>query len=61
MMGHQFGVPFHNQLQTEIVIACLNLLTQTSETSILGRFPKTWAQARKEGKQLAESSRASQG
>ncbi|MDB2687708.1 hypothetical protein N9Y42_10910 [Mariniblastus sp.] len=55
MMGHQFGVPFHKQLQTEVVLACLTLLEQTIETSILDRFPKTWADARREGKQIAES------
>ena len=60
MMGHQFGVPFHKELQTAVVLACLELLTQTAETSILGRFPKTWAEARREGKLLAECFRASQ-
>lgn len=60
MMGHQFGVPFHKELQTEIVLACLALLTQTADTSILGRFPKTWAEARREGKLLAESIRSLQ-
>ena len=59
MMGHQFGVPFHKDLHTEIVMACLALLTQTGETLILERFPKTWADARREGKRLAQSSRTS--
>ena len=52
MMGHLFGVPFHKELHTEVVLACLALLEQTSETSILARFPKTWADARREGKLL---------
>ena len=59
MMGHQFGVPFHKELQTEIVLACLEMLTRTNETSILERFPKTWAEARREGKQLLKESRDS--
>ena len=59
MMGHLFGVPFHKELHTEVVMACLALLEQTSETSILGRFPKTWADARREGKRIAESARVS--
>lgn len=61
MMGHQFGVPFHRNLQTEVVLACLALLTQTADTSVLERFPKTWAEARREGKRIVESSRASEG
>ena len=60
MMGHQFGVPFHKELHTEVVLACLALLTQTSETSILDRFQKTWADARREGKRIAAGANASQ-
>lgn len=52
-MGHQFGIPHHNSLQTEIVLECLNLLRQSSETWVLGEFAKTWAQARREAKELA--------
>ena len=59
MMGHLFGVPFHKDLHTEVVLACLALLEQTSETLILDRFPKTWADARREGKRLAQSSQTS--
>jgi len=51
-MGHQFGVPNHEQLQTEVVNGCLELLSQSTETWVLSRFEKTWAQARREGKEL---------
>ena len=51
-MGHQFGVPFHRSLQTEIVMACLNLLGKASDTWIMEHFGKTWAEARREGKQF---------
>ena len=52
-MGHQFGVPLHSKLQTEVVMSCLELLPQTSETWVLGKFEKTWAQARREAKELS--------
>lgn len=54
-MGHQFGVPFHRELQSDIVQACLNLLSETSTTQVIQHFPKTWAEARREGKAIEQN------
>ncbi|MEO6392016.1 MAG: hypothetical protein ABIP75_09210 [Pyrinomonadaceae bacterium] len=55
MMGHHFGVPFHRELQRNIIVSALELL-ETAETSgAIARFPKTWAQARQEAKRLINS------
>ncbi|MFN2529526.1 MAG: hypothetical protein ABR584_12510 [Candidatus Baltobacteraceae bacterium] len=49
-MGHHFGVPHHRTLQREIVVAALGLLETTSVSGEVAMFPKTWAQARAEGR-----------
>lgn len=48
MMGHHFGVPFHNELQSNIIRAALNHLENAEESGEVIKLPITWAQARKE-------------
>ena len=50
MMGHLFGVPFHTQLQREIILTALERIEKAERSGDVYFFPKTWAQARKEGK-----------
>ena len=55
MMGHLFGVPFHKQLQREIILTALNRIEQAEQSGDIHYFPKTWAQARKEGKEIEQN------
>lgn len=55
MMGHLFGVPFHEELQKKIICAALGRITEATESGDIHHFPMTWAEARKEGKALAET------
>jgi hypothetical protein len=52
MMGHLFGVPFHHQLQRTIVLRLLEHLQTATEIQRFIDFDVTWAEARKQGKQL---------
>ncbi len=52
MMGHLFGVPFHQQLQREIILTALNFIETAGTSGDVYSFPKTWAEARKEGKEI---------
>lgn len=52
MMGHLFGVPFHQGLQREIILTALSRVKKASDSGDVYFFPKTWAQARKEGKEI---------
>jgi len=52
MMGHHFGVPFHRELQREIILTALARIERAEESGDVFCFPKTWAQARKEGKEI---------
>ena len=54
MMGHLFGVPFHKSLQREIVMTASNQITEAAESGVIYFFPKTWAQARDEGKKIEQ-------
>ncbi len=54
MMGHLFGVPFHKSLQREIVLTALDRITEAAQSGDIFFFPKTWAQARKEGKKIEQ-------
>ncbi len=55
MMGHQFGVPFHKQLQREIIMTALSRIENVERSGDVYFFPKTWAQARKEAKEIEKS------
>lgn len=52
MMGHHFGVPFHRELQRRIILEALDLLAAASESGEIRRMPITWADARREAKEL---------
>ena len=54
MMGHLFGVPFHRRLQREIILTALRRITEAKASGDVYFFPKTWAQARKEGKEIED-------
>lgn len=49
MMGHHFGVPFHRELQRQIILAALGRLTMAERSGDTHALPVTWAQARREG------------
>jgi hypothetical protein len=50
MMGHLFGVPFHKNLQREIILTALSRIERAEQSGDVYHFPKTWAAARREGK-----------
>jgi hypothetical protein len=52
MMGHHFGVPFHRQLQRRVILAALDHLAQATQSGEVLTFPVTWAEARREGKEI---------
>jgi hypothetical protein len=52
MMGHLFGVPFHAKLQRELILSALSLIQTAEASGEVFFFPKTWAEARREGKKL---------
>ena len=52
MMGHHFGVPFHNELQKKIIRTALSRITDAEKSGEIYFFPMTWAQARKEGREI---------
>ncbi len=54
MMGHHFGVPFHKELQREIILTAIERIERAEQSGDVYFFPKTWAQARKEGRQIEE-------
>ena len=54
MMGHLFGVPYHKDLQREIILTALSRIESATQSGDVYFFPKTWAQARKEGKEIEE-------
>ena len=49
MMGHHFGVPFHNGLQRRIILKALGRLERAERSGDIYDLPITWAQARREG------------
>jgi len=52
MMGHLFGVPFHKSLQREIILTAISRIEKAKTSGDIFYFPKTWAQARKEGQEI---------
>jgi hypothetical protein len=55
MMGHHFGVPFHRELQRRIIVAALDHVATATQSGAIARLPVTWAEARKEGKEIERS------
>ncbi|CAN5231199.1 hypothetical protein BH10ACI1_BH10ACI1_04680 [soil metagenome] len=54
MMGHLFGVPFHSRLQKTIIRTALSRITDAKTSGDIHFFPMTWAEARKEGKEIED-------
>ncbi len=52
MMGHLFGVPFHTELQKKIIRTALTRITNAKKSGDIHFFPMTWAEARREGKEI---------
>ena len=52
MMGHLFGVPFHKELQRRILMEMVGMLTSARESGEIRDLGMTWAQARREGKDI---------
>ncbi|MBA3833273.1 MAG: hypothetical protein H0X34_15540 [Chthoniobacterales bacterium] len=52
MMGHHFGVPFHEELQKRIIRTALSRITEAEKSGDIYLFPMTWAEARLEGKEI---------
>lgn len=52
MMGHLFGVPHHIELQRKVLLTLLDRITAAQQSGDIFFFDYTWAQARKEAKQL---------
>lgn len=61
MMGHHFGVPHHSKLQRQIIEAALEQLGNAKQSGEIFYFPKTWAEARREGKVIEEGFEFSKG
>ena len=55
-MGHHFGVPFHRDLQRRVILGALDRLVRAEESGEIWSFPITWAQARREGKEIERAS-----
>jgi hypothetical protein len=52
MMGHHFGVPHHKKLQRRVILSALEMLENVGQSGEVRRFPMTWAQARREGREI---------
>ena len=61
MMGHLFGVPFHNELQKTIISTALSRITDAKKSGDIHFFPVTWAKARLEGKKIEKKNSDSNG
>ncbi len=55
MMGHHFGVPYHRELQRQIILGALDHLEKAERSGEVRFLPITWAQARREGKAIEEA------
>ncbi len=55
MMGHLFGVPFHNKLQRQVLMEMLGLLETAEESGTIKDLELSWARARKEGKAIEQT------
>jgi len=52
MMGHHFGVPFHRELQRRIINTAFERLIKAQKSGEIYSLPVTWAEARREGKEI---------
>lgn len=54
MMGHLFGVPFHRELQRRMISEALGHLVSAKVSGEVRVVPVTWAEARKQGREIEE-------
>ncbi|MEO7168601.1 MAG: hypothetical protein ABI016_16410 [Chthoniobacterales bacterium] len=54
MMGHHFGVPFHQELQKKIIRTALSRIIDAEKSGDIHLFPLTWAEARREGREIEQ-------
>ena len=54
MMGHHFGVPYHRELQRRIILEALDLVVTANQSGDIRMLPLKWADARIEGKKIAQ-------
>ncbi len=54
MMGHHFGVPAHRELQRRIIRTALTHLIEARRSAEVYRMDVTWAQARREGREIEQ-------
>jgi hypothetical protein len=48
-MGHHFGVPFHVDVQRQIILSALDLITTASESGVILDLPLRWTDVRRQG------------
>ncbi|MBW3640403.1 MAG: hypothetical protein KY451_11225 [Actinobacteria bacterium] len=48
-MGHHFGVPFHIDVQRQVLRAALELVTTAADSGTIVDLPLRWADVRREG------------
>ena len=48
-MGHHFGVPFHTEVQRQIITSALALLTTATYSGQIVDLPLRWADVRRQG------------
>ena len=48
-MGHHFGVPFHTEVQRQVITSALDLLTTATESGTIIALPLRWADVRRQG------------
>ena len=51
-MGHHFGVPFHTQVQRQVILSALDLVTTATDSGTIVDLPLRWADVRREGAAL---------
>ena len=54
-MGHHFGVPFHRDLQRRVILTALDRLGRAERSGDIHALAITWAQARREGKEIEQA------
>jgi hypothetical protein len=51
-MGHHFGVPFHREVQRQVILSALELLTTATASGEIVDLPLRWADVRRQGQAL---------
>ena len=51
-MGHHFGVPFHTEVQRQVITSALELLTTATQSPTIVDLPLRWPDVRREGAAL---------